>query len=114
MGVSFSQLVEDDDEVDESYNLLDDEEDEAGAQNIILMDAFQTEMRTALEKLGIDKEIHRMQLTEIVESTHCYADELVHQRASIDYQEVMLARLCQRFIPDQGSSRGGESDFGPQ
>ncbi|KAI5652964.1 hypothetical protein M9H77_30151 [Catharanthus roseus] len=40
--------------------------------------------------------------------------ELAYQRASIDRQEVMVARLCQRFMPDQGSSRGGGTDFGPQ
>ncbi|KAI5658121.1 hypothetical protein M9H77_26914 [Catharanthus roseus] len=55
-----------------------------------------------------------MKLTETVESTCHYADKLTHQRASIDRQEVMLTHLCQRFMPDQGKSRGGGMDFEPQ
>lgn len=34
-------------------------------------------------------------------------DELGYQRASIDHQEVMLACLCSRFMPDQDSNGGG-------
>ncbi|KAI5668913.1 hypothetical protein M9H77_18766 [Catharanthus roseus] len=109
LGASFSQPAEDDDEADESYNPLDDEEDETGAQNRVLMDAFQTDMRIAFEQLRITQEIHGMQLTEMIESTRCYADELAHQRASIDCQGVMLARLCQRFMPDQGSRHKNET-----
>ncbi|KAI5649042.1 hypothetical protein M9H77_35047 [Catharanthus roseus] len=112
MGSTFSQLVEDDDEADESYNPSDDEEDAAGAQNTTLMDAFQTEMWTAFEQLGITQEIQWIELTEIMESTSRYVDELAHQRASID--EVMLAYLCQRFMPDQGNSGRGGTDFGLQ
>ncbi|KAI5676241.1 hypothetical protein M9H77_07191 [Catharanthus roseus] len=106
------QPVEDDNEANESYNPSDDEEDKAGAQNTILMDAFQIEMQTAFEQLQINQEIQGMQLTETVESTSRYADELANQRASIDRQEVMLARLYQRFMPNQGSSGGGGTDFG--
>ncbi|KAI5658469.1 hypothetical protein M9H77_27262 [Catharanthus roseus] len=108
------QPVENDDEADESYNLSDDEEDEAGAQNMVLIDAFLTEMRAAFEKLWITQEIQGMQLMEMVESTRRYANKLAHKRASIDPQEVMLARLYQRFMPDQGSNGGGGTDFGPQ
>ncbi|KAI5676129.1 hypothetical protein M9H77_07079 [Catharanthus roseus] len=104
----------DDDEADESYNPSDDEEYEAGAQNTILIDVFQTEMQTAFEQLRINQEVQGMWLTEIVESTHRYADESAHQRASTDRQEVMLAQVCQRFMPDQGNSGGGGTDFGPQ
>ncbi|KAI5653416.1 hypothetical protein M9H77_30603 [Catharanthus roseus] len=54
------QIVQDDDyEADESYNPSDDE-DEADAQNTILMDAFQTKMQTAFEKLRINQEIQGM------------------------------------------------------
>ncbi|KAI5668427.1 hypothetical protein M9H77_18280 [Catharanthus roseus] len=70
-------------------------------------------MRTTFEQLHINQEIQGMQLMEIVESTHRYANELADQRASIDRQKVMLARLCQRFMPDQGSSGVGSMDFGP-
>ncbi|KAI5653402.1 hypothetical protein M9H77_30589 [Catharanthus roseus] len=40
-------------------------------------------------------------------------EELAYRRASIDRQEVMLARLRQRFMPDQGSSGGGSTDLSP-
>ncbi|KAI5671476.1 hypothetical protein M9H77_11840 [Catharanthus roseus] len=106
--------LEDNNEADESYNPSDDEEDEADAENPIPMDAFQTEMRIAFEQLWINQEIQGMQLMEIVESTRHYIDELAHQRASIDRQEVLLARLCQRGILDQGNSGGGDTDFDPQ
>ncbi|KAI5677231.1 hypothetical protein M9H77_08181 [Catharanthus roseus] len=51
IGSSSSQPVEDDNEADESYDPLDDEDDEADAQITIPMDAFQIEMRTAFEQL---------------------------------------------------------------
>ncbi|KAI5668604.1 hypothetical protein M9H77_18457 [Catharanthus roseus] len=47
-------LNEDDNEANESYNSLDDEEDEAGAQSMISIDAFQTKMWTAFEQLWIN------------------------------------------------------------
>ncbi|KAI5676263.1 hypothetical protein M9H77_07213 [Catharanthus roseus] len=75
LGVSSSQQVEEDDEVNESYNPSDDEGDETGAHNAIPLDAFQIEMWTAFEQLQINQEIQGMQLTEIVESTCCYADK---------------------------------------
>ncbi|KAI5667848.1 hypothetical protein M9H77_17701 [Catharanthus roseus] len=50
LGPSSSQLVEDDDEADKSYNPSDDEEDEASAQNTVPIYAFQTEMQTAFEQ----------------------------------------------------------------
>ncbi|KAI5657942.1 hypothetical protein M9H77_26735 [Catharanthus roseus] len=56
-GASSLQPVEDDDEANESYNPSDDEENEVGAQNTILMDAFQIEMQTAFEQLRINQEI---------------------------------------------------------
>ncbi|KAI5650147.1 hypothetical protein M9H77_36152 [Catharanthus roseus] len=99
LGASFSQPVEDDDEADESYNPLDDKEDEAGAQNTIPMDVFQTEMRTAVEQHRNNQEIQGIRVGT--------------SKASIDHQEVMLARLCQRFMPDQSNSGGGGMDFGP-
>ncbi|KAI5652884.1 hypothetical protein M9H77_30071 [Catharanthus roseus] len=114
LGASSSEPIEDDDEANESDNPSDDEEDEVDAQNTIPMDAFQKEMQTAFEKLRINQEVQGMQLTEIVESTCRYADELAHQRPSIGRQEVILARLCQRFMPDQGSNGGGDTDFGPR
>ncbi|KAI5682032.1 hypothetical protein M9H77_03260 [Catharanthus roseus] len=114
LGASSLLRVEDNDEADESYNPSDDEEDEASAQNTIPMDTFQTEMQTAFELLRINQEVQGMQLTEIVQFTRRYADELAHRRASIDHQKVMLAYLCQRFMPDQGSIRGGGMDFGPR
>ncbi|KAI5658088.1 hypothetical protein M9H77_26881 [Catharanthus roseus] len=46
-------------------------------------------------------DIHEAQLPEIVESTRRYVDELAHKRASIEPQEVMLARLCEKFMPDE-------------
>ncbi|KAI5658372.1 hypothetical protein M9H77_27165 [Catharanthus roseus] len=110
IGCGISQPVQDDDEADDSYNPSNDEEDEAGAHNTISMDAFQTKMCTGFEQLQINQEIQGMQLTEIVESTCCYANELAHQRASIDRQKIIVARLCQRFMLDQGSKR---TDFGP-
>ncbi|KAI5653482.1 hypothetical protein M9H77_30669 [Catharanthus roseus] len=85
LGASSLQPVENNDEADESYNPSDDEEDE-----------------------------NEMQLMEIVESTRRYADELAHKRASIDRQKVMLAQLCQRFMPHQCSNGGGGTNFGPQ
>ncbi|KAI5683144.1 hypothetical protein M9H77_04372 [Catharanthus roseus] len=103
----------DDDGPNESYNPSDDEEDEAGSQNTIPMDAFQTELRTTFEQLRITQEIQGMKLTKMVESTRRYANELPYQSSSIDYQEIILARLCQRFMSDQGSSGGGGTDFGP-
>ncbi|KAI5681059.1 hypothetical protein M9H77_02286 [Catharanthus roseus] len=96
IGAPSLQPVEDDDEVDDSYHPSDDEEDE-----------------TTFEQLWINQEIQWIQLTKLVESTCRYADELAYQRASIDRQEVILARLCKRFRPDQGNSRGGDIDFGP-
>ncbi|KAI5653210.1 hypothetical protein M9H77_30397 [Catharanthus roseus] len=62
-------------------------------------------MQNVFEQLWSTQDIHRTQLVEIVESTRRYADKLAHQRASIDRQEVTLARLCSRFLPDQSSSR---------
>ncbi|KAI5671333.1 hypothetical protein M9H77_11697 [Catharanthus roseus] len=59
---SFLQPVEDDDEAEAS----DDEEDEAGVQNTILMDAFQTEMQITFEQLRINQEVQGMQLIKIV------------------------------------------------
>ncbi|KAI5662012.1 hypothetical protein M9H77_21335 [Catharanthus roseus] len=103
--------LEDDDEADESYDPSDDEDDEADARIIIPTDAFQTKMQTAFEQLQITQEIYETQLAEIVESTRRYADELAHHRASIDRQKMMLTRLCNRFLPDQGRSRGGGVDF---
>ncbi|KAI5681222.1 hypothetical protein M9H77_02449 [Catharanthus roseus] len=50
---SSSQQVEDDNEAKAS----DYEEDEAGAQNTISVDAFQTQMQTAFNKLRINQEI---------------------------------------------------------
>ncbi|KAI5657922.1 hypothetical protein M9H77_26715 [Catharanthus roseus] len=95
-GVSSLAQVENDDEADESYNPSDEEKDEAGAQNMIPIDACQIEIQTTFEQLQTNQ-------------------ELAHQkRASIDRQEVMLAHLWQRFMPDQGSSRRGGTDFGPQ
>ncbi|KAI5676995.1 hypothetical protein M9H77_07945 [Catharanthus roseus] len=49
LGVSSSQLVENDAEADESYNPLDDNEDEAGAHNTVLIDIFQAKIRTSFE-----------------------------------------------------------------
>ncbi|KAI5652431.1 hypothetical protein M9H77_29618 [Catharanthus roseus] len=100
-GASSSQPVEDDDEVGKSYNPSDDEEDEASAQNTIPMDPFQIEMQTAFVQFQINQEIQEMQFMKI----------LAYQRVSIDRQEVILARLCQRFIHDQGSSGEGGTDF---
>lgn len=51
-------------------------------------------MWVLFEQLCLTQEIHGAQLAEIVESTHRYANELVHQRASIDRQEVMQSQLC--------------------
>ncbi|KAI5652517.1 hypothetical protein M9H77_29704 [Catharanthus roseus] len=101
IGTLSSQPIEDDDEVEAS----DNEEDEVGAKKMIPIDEFQTEMRTAFEQLQINQEIQGMQLTEIVESTRHYAGELADQKASIDRQEVMLARLCKEFMPDQGQCK---------
>ncbi|KAI5653209.1 hypothetical protein M9H77_30396 [Catharanthus roseus] len=106
-----SPAIEDDDEADESYNPLNDEDDEANAQTTILRDAFPTEMQTTFEQLRITQEFHGVQFVEIVESTRHHADELAQ---SIDFQEVMLAQLCNRIMPDQGSSGGGGTNFSPQ
>ncbi|KAI5654541.1 hypothetical protein M9H77_31728 [Catharanthus roseus] len=95
------QTGEDDDEAESS----DDEEDEAGAQNTTPMDAFKIEMWTAFEELRINKEIQGMQLTEIIESTCHYVNELRHQRTAIDREGVILAHLCNKFMPDQGICR---------
>ncbi|KAI5653470.1 hypothetical protein M9H77_30657 [Catharanthus roseus] len=62
LGSSSSQPVEDDDEADKSYNLSNEKKDEAGAQNMIPMDAFQIELQTAFEPLRINQEIQGMQL----------------------------------------------------
>ncbi|KAI5676629.1 hypothetical protein M9H77_07579 [Catharanthus roseus] len=93
IGASSSQPSEDDDEAESSY----DEEDEIDTQNTIPMDAFQIEMQTAFEQLWINQEIQEMQLNKIVKSTCHYADELEHQRASIDRQEF-LKISCIRFF----------------
>ncbi|KAI5664094.1 hypothetical protein M9H77_23417 [Catharanthus roseus] len=71
IGVSSLHPVEGDDEV-EASNDMDE---------------------NTFEQLQINQEIQGMLLTEIVESTRRYANELAHQRASIDCQEVMLAHL---------------------
>ncbi|KAI5664532.1 hypothetical protein M9H77_23856 [Catharanthus roseus] len=92
LGTSSSQPFEDNDEADESYNPLDDEEDEVDAQNTVPMNTFQTEMRTAFEQLRSTQEIHGMQLTKMVESTHRYADKLAHQRASTDWRHFFSLR----------------------
>ncbi|KAI5675839.1 hypothetical protein M9H77_06789 [Catharanthus roseus] len=90
LGASSSQPVKDDDEAYESYNPLDNEEDEASAKNTVPMDAFQMEMQTAFEQLWITQQIHGMHFMEMVESTRRYVDEFARQQASIDRQEVML------------------------
>ncbi|KAI5653174.1 hypothetical protein M9H77_30361 [Catharanthus roseus] len=69
-------------------------------------------MRTAFEQLHVTQDIRGAHLAKIMESTRRYADELAHQRASINRQEVILARLFSRFLPDQGNSRGGGAKFG--
>ncbi|KAI5664431.1 hypothetical protein M9H77_23754 [Catharanthus roseus] len=58
LGKSSSQPVEDDEEANESYNLSNDEDDEAGAQTTIPIDAFQTEMWISFEQLQITQEIY--------------------------------------------------------
>ncbi|KAI5663741.1 hypothetical protein M9H77_23064 [Catharanthus roseus] len=52
-----------------------------------------------------------MRIVRTIKSSGRYADELAHQRASIDRQEVMLARLCSKFMPHQDSSGGDGADF---
>ncbi|KAI5681325.1 hypothetical protein M9H77_02552 [Catharanthus roseus] len=44
-------------------------------------------------------------------SSRRYVDELAYHRASVDCQEVMLARLCSKFLPDQGTNGGGSTDM---
>lgn len=78
------------------------------------MDTFKAEIWVAFEMLCLTQDIHGTQLAEIVESSRRYADELANHRASIDRQEVMLARLCCQFLPDHGSSGDGGADFGLQ
>ncbi|KAI5662941.1 hypothetical protein M9H77_22264 [Catharanthus roseus] len=107
---SSSQPVEDYDEANEFYNPSDDEEDKAGAQNTIPIDAFQTEMRTAFEQLQINQKIQGMQLTEIVEYTRCYAYELAHQRA-LDHQEYNPC-IEDNVILNGGGGEGGEFTIG--
>lgn len=75
------------------------------------MAAFQSEMRTVFKQLCVTQDIHGAQLGKIVESPHRYLDELLHLRASIDRQEVMLARLYEKFMPDEGNSGGGGANF---
>lgn len=78
------------------------------------MHAFQANMQIAFEQLHLTQDIHEAQLAEIVESSRHYADKLAYHRASIDHKEVMLDRLCSRFLPDQGSRGSGSVDFGLQ
>ncbi|KAI5669020.1 hypothetical protein M9H77_18873 [Catharanthus roseus] len=76
------------------------------------MGAFLTEMQPAFKHLRVTQDIHGDQLAEIVESTCRYVDELAHHRASIDRQEVILARLCKKFMPDKDNSGSGRANFG--
>ncbi|KAI5681899.1 hypothetical protein M9H77_03127 [Catharanthus roseus] len=98
--VSSLQPDDEDNEDGESYDPSDNEDPPT--------------KRTAFEQLLVTQDIHGAQLAEIVELTRCYADEFTHQRASIDHQEVMLACMCSRFMPDQDNSRDSGTDFGPQ
>ncbi|KAI5669009.1 hypothetical protein M9H77_18862 [Catharanthus roseus] len=86
----------------ESHHLkkIDNEEDEANAQNMIPIDAFKIEMWTTFEQPRINQDVKGY--------------ELAHQRASIDRQEVMLSHLCKRFMCDHDSIGRGSIDFGSQ
>lgn len=55
------------------------------------MDAFQTKMLDAFEQFCLTQDAHDVQLAELIEYSYWYTDELAHQMASVDRQEIMLA-----------------------
>lgn len=57
---------------------------DTNAPSTVPIDVFQVEMRAAFEQLCITQDAHVGQLAKILESSRCYANELAHQRASID------------------------------
>ncbi|KAI5652548.1 hypothetical protein M9H77_29735 [Catharanthus roseus] len=105
LGTSSSQSVgdEDEDSFDDDGSYDPSTED---APPPVPIDAFQAEIWAAFEQLYLTHFIHGTQLVEIMESYSRYADEIAHHWASMDRQEVMLARLCHRFLPNWAAVEG--------
>ncbi|KAI5666342.1 hypothetical protein M9H77_16195 [Catharanthus roseus] len=69
--------------------------------------ADERKMRATFEQFCLTQDIYGAKLEEIVKYIRPYVDMLAYQSAAIDCQEVMLAQLCNQFLPDQGSNGGG-------